>query len=47
MLVYSSDFPHQEGRGESQQIFEEQMDGVAPMTREKFFGGSIAELMSL
>lgn len=47
MLVYSSDFPHQEGRGESQRIFEDQMDGVAPATREKFFGRSIAELMRL
>jgi predicted TIM-barrel fold metal-dependent hydrolase len=47
MLVYSSDFPHQEGRGASQQIFEGQMDGVALTTREKFFGGSIAELMDI
>ncbi len=47
MLVFSSDFPHQEGRGESQQIFEGQMDGVAQATREQFFGSSIAELMRL
>lgn len=47
MLVYSSDFPHQEGRWESQRIFEDQMEGIAPDARAQFFGGSIATLMGL
>lgn len=46
MLVYSSDFPHQEGRWESRSIFESQMDGVGAAARERFFGGSIADLMA-
>ena len=47
MLLYSSDFPHQEGRLNSQQLFESQMTGIPEAHREKFFGGSIAELMQL
>lgn len=47
MLLYSSDFPHQEGRWESRQIFEAQMDGVDAGARELFFGKSIADLLSL
>ncbi len=47
MLLYSSDFPHQEGRWESQQLFEAQMAGIPEADRAKFFGGSIAELMQL
>ncbi len=47
MLLYSSDFPHQEGRWESQQLFEAQMAGIPESDRAKFFGGSIAELMQL
>lgn len=47
MLVYSSDFPHQEGRWNAQAIFESQMEGIPAPTREQFFGGSIAALMDL
>lgn len=47
MLVYSSDFPHQEGRWESRQLFEAQMAGIPNDARERFFGTSIAELMGL
>ena len=47
MLLYSSDFPHQEGRWESRQIFESQMDGVDEQARELFFGKSIADLLAL
>lgn len=47
MLLYSSDFPHQEGRWESRQIFEEQMAGIDAAARAQFFGGSIASLMGL
>jgi predicted TIM-barrel fold metal-dependent hydrolase len=47
MLLYSSDFPHQEGRWESRQIFEDQMDGIDAEARELFFGKSISDLMAL
>lgn len=47
MLLYSSDFPHQEGRWEARQIFEAQMDGIDAAAREQFFGGSISALMEL
>jgi len=47
MLVYSSDFPHQEGRLQAREIFEGQMQGIQDDARERFFGGSISALMGL
>ena len=47
LLVYSSDFPHQEGRSDARGLFEQQLDGVGPEARERFFAGSIAALLGL
>lgn len=47
LLVFSSDFPHQEGRSDARRVFEAQMQGVAEPAREQFFGGSIARLLGL
>ena len=47
ILVYSSDFPHQEGRAEAVQLFDAQLGGVGAEARERFFGGSIAGLLGV
>jgi len=47
LLVYSSDFPHQEGRSDAVLLFEAQLDGVSAEARERFFAGSIAGLLGL
>ena len=47
LLVYSSDFPHQEGRAEAVRLFESQLEGVGPEARERFFGGSVAALLGV
>jgi len=47
MLVFSSDFPHQEGRSDAVALCANQLDGVEASTREQFFGTSIGGLMDL
>ncbi len=47
LLVFSSDFPHQEGRSEAIELFEAQLQDLDANRREQFFSGSIAELMDL
>lgn len=47
MLVFSSDFPHQEGREDAVSICEGQMQDCSPQARSRFFGDSIAELLDL
>lgn len=47
LLVYSSDFPHQEGRSDAVGLFEAQLGGVGAEARERFFAGSIAGLLGL
>ncbi len=47
MLVFSSDFPHQEGREDAVAICEEQMTDCTEQARSRFFGDSIAELLDL
>jgi predicted TIM-barrel fold metal-dependent hydrolase len=47
LLVFSSDFPHQEGRDNAVEICAGQLDGVSSDVRDQFFGGSIAGLMGL
>ena len=47
LLVFSSDFPHQEGRSEAIGIFEAQLKDLDVSRREQFFSASIAELMDL
>ena len=47
MLVFSSDFPHQEGREDAVAICQEQMKDCSAQARSRFFGDSIAELLDL
>jgi hypothetical protein len=47
LLVFSSDFPHQEGRDDAVEICAGQLEGVSSDVRDQFFGGSIAGLMGL
>jgi predicted TIM-barrel fold metal-dependent hydrolase len=47
LLVFSSDFPHQEGRADAVALCEAQLTEVSNEARAQFFGGSIAELMRL
>jgi len=47
LLVFSSDFPHQEGRANAVQLFDAQLDGVSATRREQFYGGSIGALMGI
>lgn len=47
MLVFSSDFPHVEGRADAVSLCEAQLDGVGDYARKQFFGESIAELMHI
>jgi predicted TIM-barrel fold metal-dependent hydrolase len=47
LLVFSSDFPHVEGRIGAVGLFENQLDGIDAAARAGFFGGSIGALMGL
>ena len=47
LLVFSSDFPHQEGRADAIALCEAQLDGVDDDARRQFFGESIGMLMGL
>ena len=47
MLVFSSDFPHQEGREDAVALCQEQMKDCSAQARSRFFGESIAELLDL
>lgn len=47
LLVFSSDVPHPEGRAGAISICEEQLEGVAPESRERFFGGEVARLLGV
>jgi predicted TIM-barrel fold metal-dependent hydrolase len=47
LLVFSSDFPHLEGRADAVKLCEAQLEGAGDYARKQFFGDSIAELMRL
>ncbi len=47
MLVFSSDFPHQEGREDAVALCEAQMEDRTPEARATFFGGSVADLLDV
>jgi predicted TIM-barrel fold metal-dependent hydrolase len=47
LLVFSSDFPHQEGRHDAIQLCNQQMGDLDASAREQFFGESIASLLGL
>ena len=47
LLVFSSDFPHLEGRADAVALCEAQLTGVSDHARAQFFGGSIGALMGL
>ncbi len=47
LLVFSSDFPHLEGRADAVALCEAQLTGVSEHARTQFFGGSIGALMGL
>lgn len=47
LVVFSSDFPHIEGHQEAVALYEAQLEGVDPRTRELFFGAAAAEIMHI
>jgi predicted TIM-barrel fold metal-dependent hydrolase len=47
LLVFSSDFPHQEGRENAVELCEAQMRDIGPEARGSFFGASVASLLDL
>jgi predicted TIM-barrel fold metal-dependent hydrolase len=47
LLVFSSDFPHVEGRADAVQQCEAQLAGASDYARKQFFGDSIGALMGL
>ena len=47
LLVFSSDFPHQEGRSNAVELYADQLDGVGEGSQEQFFGASIGALLDL
>ncbi len=47
LLVFSSDFPHQEGRHDAVKLCDQQMGDLDVSAREQFFGESIASLLGL
>jgi predicted TIM-barrel fold metal-dependent hydrolase len=47
LLVFSSDFPHVEGRADAVSLCETQLEGVSDYGRRQFFGDSIGALMGL
>lgn len=44
MIVFSSDFPHFEGFTDPMGHYAEALQGLAPARRERFFGGSMADV---
>ena len=47
LLVFSSDYPHQEGRADAVALCEAQMTDASDHARKQFFGESIGQLMGL
>jgi predicted TIM-barrel fold metal-dependent hydrolase len=47
LVVFSSDFPHIEGHQEAVALYDSQLEGVDPRTRELFFGAAAAEIMHI
>lgn len=47
LVVFSSDFPHIEGHQEAVALYDSQLEGVDPHTRELFFGAAAAEIMHI
>ncbi|HEX4506552.1 MAG TPA: amidohydrolase family protein [Alphaproteobacteria bacterium] len=47
LLVFSSDFPHLEGRADAVALCEAQLTDASDRARKQFFGGSIGELLGL
>ena len=47
LLVFSSDYPHQEGRSQAVKLFDQELGELDASRREQFFSASIAELMDL
>jgi len=47
LLVFSSDFPHLEGRADAVDVCKAQLNGASDHTRRQFFGESIGTLMGL
>jgi len=47
LLVFSSDYPHQEGRADAVALCEAQLAGAGDYARRQFFGESIGTLMGL
>lgn len=47
LLVFSSDYPHQEGRADAVALCEAQMTSATDYARKQFFGESIGQLMGL
>lgn len=47
LVVFSSDFPHIEGHQEAVALYDSQLEGVEPRTRELFFGAAAAEIMHI
>jgi uncharacterized protein len=44
MIVFSSDFPHFEGFADPKAHYAKSLAGVPAPRRERFFGGSIADV---
>ena len=44
MLVFSSDFPHNEGNVEPIALYGDALDRLDPATRDAFMGGTMAEV---
>lgn len=47
LLVFSSDVPHPEGRDGALSICEAQLEDIDPASRERFFGGEMADLLGI
>jgi hypothetical protein len=47
LLVFSSDFPHQEGLANAVAVCEAQLGGVSAYGKAQFFGDSIGALLGL
>src|SRR5262249_303637 len=43
MVLFSSDYPHQEGNAEPVALYGERLDGLDPELRARFMGGTIEE----
>jgi hypothetical protein len=44
MLVFSSDFPHNEGNAEPIALYRDALDRLDPATRDAFMGGNMADV---